>query len=116
MASLDTLLGTMMIGYSFNFHVATLHYFRTWESSSLFTLELVWAVRYYKHYSNEDSIYLKIIIPVAIIIDFVGLIGKCANIYLVCSRFSELGLGITRLLFGSIARPTGVNTFMAFYK
>ncbi|KAJ7111236.1 hypothetical protein C8R44DRAFT_883063 [Mycena epipterygia] len=67
MSGLDTIIGALLIG--------------TWADSLLYSVEILQAVYYFRHFKN-DSWMLKLLVLSAITIDTVSMLGNYACVYL----------------------------------
>ncbi|KAJ6545629.1 hypothetical protein B0H19DRAFT_1267029 [Mycena capillaripes] len=65
----DTILGALLVG--------------TWASSVLYTVEVIQAAYYYRHFKDENWM-LKLLVSSAIVFDSVSMIANYASVYLVC--------------------------------
>lgn len=74
---MDSFLGVTLIG--------------TWATMALVVVELMWAVQYFRYIAKQDRIFFRLVVAAAVIIDFTGLLGSLADVYLYCvSHWGDL--------------------------
>ncbi|KAJ7920909.1 hypothetical protein B0H13DRAFT_1986007 [Mycena leptocephala] len=95
---LDTILGALLVG--------------TWANSVLYTVEVIQAAHYYRHFKH-DSWMLKLLVSSSIAIDSVSMIANYASVYLKHTRTHVIEQPVPLYIFTTGVVAALAQSFLA---